>query len=220
MGDELLDMKKAFTLAELLIALTIVGVVAILTVPHVVKNAFTRANVAVLQQTYTKVSETLQSLMLEERIQILDDLDLPLSDEDETQSHAFMKKYFDISKDCGDSSSGCFAASYKDIEDGSSRGDMFVKNDSETFFVLANGAAVALTADIAGYLYIDVNNVEAPNVLGRDLFVLYIDQKGAVSADSDVDGSITNIAEDCKSFEGYWVSCFEYLQSNNWKMDY
>ena len=148
-------MKKAFTLAELLIALTIVGVVAILTVPHVVKNAFTRANVAVLQQTYTKLSETLQSLMLEERIQILDDLDLPLSYEDETQSHAFMKKYFDISKDCGDSSSGCFAASYKDIEDGRSRADLFSFYEAETFFILNNGAAIAMTADIAG-LPIDV----------------------------------------------------------------
>ena len=213
-------MKKAFTLAELLIALTIVGVVAILTVPHVVKNAFTRANVAVLQQTYTKLSETLQSLMLEERIQVLDDLDLPLSYEDETQSHAFMKKYFDISKDCGDSLDGCFAASYKDIEDGRSRADLFSFYEAETFFILNNGAAIAMTADIAGYMFIDANNVEPPNVLGRDLFVLYIDQKGTVSADSAVDGSLTNISADCKSFDGYWVSCFEYLQSNNWKMDY
>lgn len=213
-------MKKAFSLAELLIALTIVGVVAVLTVPHVMRNAFLKSNIATLQQTYTKLSENIKSAMLEERIQLLEDLDLPLVSDEDTQAHAFIKKYFDISKDCGGALSGCFADAYKDIE-GNSRSDMFSFYASVEFFVLANGAAVALPENVTGYIFIDSNNVDPPNVLGRDLFVFHVDNKGNTSARSPLaNHSLDNIAADCKTFNGYWISCLEYLEANNWSMDY
>ena len=49
-------MKKGFTLSEILITLTIVGVVAALTVPAVMKNYRNRLYVAQLQKTYAQIS--------------------------------------------------------------------------------------------------------------------------------------------------------------------
>ncbi len=214
-------MKKAFTLAELLIALTVVGVVAVLTVPHVMKNTFTKANIAVLQQTYSQFADTIPAAMLEMRIRSLEDMDLPLVSDTETQAHAFMKKYFDVTKDCGSTQTGCFADIYKDIN-ATSRENF--ASSADTFFILANGAAVGLESNIRGYFFIDVNNIEPPNILGRDLFVAYITDKGELTASSDDvlenGDEITSLSEDCKTFSGYWVTCVDYLMQNNWKMDY
>ena len=213
-------MKKAFVLAELLLAIAIIGVIAVLTVPNVIRNAFTRANIATLQQTYAKFPETIQSAMLEQRVHTLSDFSLPLSASDETLAHAFVKSYFDFSKDCGKSAADCFSDSYKDIS-GTVKTDLF--DNFDTFFILANGASVALSDDIEGIFVIDVNNVSPPNVLGRDLFYISINGKGdfnTVSGLYNSDYDLSSLIADCRSFDGALISCIEYLIMNNWKMDY
>ncbi len=213
-------MKKAFVLAELLLAIAIIGVIAVLTVPNVIRNAFTRANIATLQQTYAKFPEVIQSAMLEQRVRTLSDFSLPLSAADETLAHAFVKRYFDFSKDCGTSVADCFSNRYKDIS-GTVKTDLF--DNFDTFFILANGASIALSDDIEGIFVIDVNNVSPPNVLGRDLFYISINGSGdfnTVSGLYNSDYDLSSLIADCRSFDGALISCIEYLIMNNWKMDY
>ncbi len=211
-------MKKAFTLAELLIALSIVGIIAVITIPAVMRNTFTKTNIAVIQQTYTNLSDSLKSLMLEQRVQSIEDLDFSSYDAD-SLAEAFMKQNFDIMKFCGDSITECFAESYKDIE-GTSRSNVLSSHDSTVTFILANGASIAMNPDIGGYIFIDANNVKTPNVLGMDLFVLYINSNGELVTSSEIDDDSSSLLSDCKSFDGNWVTCFAFLQQNNWKMDY
>ena len=52
--------KSAFTLSEVLIALTIIGVVAAITVPRVMTGANTKANVVKLKRAYTGIQEALR----------------------------------------------------------------------------------------------------------------------------------------------------------------
>lgn len=55
------DIKKnAFTLSEVLIALTIIGVVAAITVPRVMTGTNTKANVIKLKRAYTSIEEALR----------------------------------------------------------------------------------------------------------------------------------------------------------------
>ena len=56
-------MKKGFTLSEILITLGIVGVVAVLTVPSVMKNYRNRMYVAQLQKTYSQIHDAAQAIM-------------------------------------------------------------------------------------------------------------------------------------------------------------
>ncbi len=52
--------KSAFTLAEILIALTIIGVVAALTVPRVMSNTNAKTNIVKLKKSYATISNALK----------------------------------------------------------------------------------------------------------------------------------------------------------------
>lgn len=219
-------MKKAFTLAELLITLAIVGVIAVLTVPNIIKNAQGRAQIALLQSTYGQLQDALKQVMLEQRVTDWSDVEFELTNENDTVEMEFMKKYLSVINDCGSSSAGCFAETYNEISRSRTRND-FLKGYN-AFALLKNGAAVGFEAPdrnaygpISGKILIDVNGAKKPNTLGRDLFFLVVEINGELSAyPPSSDSTLTEIAEDCASFDGYFYSCFDYLQKNNWVMDY
>ena len=87
-------MKKAFTLAEVLIAMTIVGIVSVLTVPSVMQNTFTKTNVAKLQAVYAQVSQAVKQAMIDERITDLNDSEYAGCSDDYDCNKAFVEKYF------------------------------------------------------------------------------------------------------------------------------
>ena len=60
-------MKKGFTLSEVLITLGIVGVVAVLAIPGVMRNYQNRLYTAQLQKTYAQISDAIQSIMNDEQ---------------------------------------------------------------------------------------------------------------------------------------------------------
>ena len=61
-------MKKGFTLSEVLITLGIVGVVAVLTIPGVMKNYKNRLYTAQLQKAYSQISDAAQAIMNDEHV--------------------------------------------------------------------------------------------------------------------------------------------------------
>lgn len=213
-------MKKAFTLSELLISLSIVGIIAILTLPNIFGSANNRANVAKLQTTFTQVQDAIQQAMLEEKVS--DWMDTEYGAENTSSSAIrFLKDYLEVIKDCGDSYVGCFADSYGEINKTRKRNN-FYREDA--FVLLKNGAAVAFrqpySVGSSAYLVIDVNGIAGPNVLGRDLFVMWIDKNGLTRGDNGNLETLDEFAQDCKTWSGYFTSCFQYLLLNNWKMDY
>ncbi|MDE6137868.1 MAG: type II secretion system GspH family protein [Candidatus Gastranaerophilales bacterium] len=56
-------MNKGFTLSEILITLGIVGIVAVLTVPGVMKNYQNRLYTAQLEKIYAQLSDAAQAIM-------------------------------------------------------------------------------------------------------------------------------------------------------------
>ena len=56
--------RNGFTLPEVLITLTIVGALAALVLPGVIKNAQMRANMALLQSTVVNLSDVVQQELI------------------------------------------------------------------------------------------------------------------------------------------------------------
>lgn len=216
-------MKKfAFTLTELLIGLTIVGVVAILTIPNVTKNIFARSNITKMEATYKILDDAVQKMFTEEHVSYIGDtslLPLPIS---------FFYRYLSLSKQCGIEPSDCFAPSYKSIDGAETALKDFMPNSLQknlvNYAILVNGASVGYimkTSDKSSAIFlVDVNGKEVPNVFGRDLFSVYIDSEGNVGTPKyDLMDEATRL-EKCKDGTDYGQPCVAHLQANGWELDY
>jgi len=60
--------KKAFTLAELLIVLSIIGIVASMTVPSALHNSIEKRNIVKVKKAVTVYEQTIQSIIIENNI--------------------------------------------------------------------------------------------------------------------------------------------------------
>ena len=98
--------KFAFTLAEVLVTLGIIGVVAVLTVPNVISNYQKKVYVTQLQKAYNQISNALELLMVDEEVDNLNDTSLFCSEKcyedglERVKLYEFLTKYFKVVKNC------------------------------------------------------------------------------------------------------------------------
>lgn len=227
--------RFAFTLAELLIALTVVGVVAVLTVPGVTKNIYAKSNIVKLEATVKTLNDALNNMMVNERITQVTDGSL-FNDSDE-----FISKYLKITSDCHNDDEDSYDAdciiNASTIEQAAPPPGGAVQArlcgglaGSTNFLVkLANGAKVRFCdssslSGTPGYILIDVNGSDAPNVYGRDVFELEVLDDGTVGqgnyieANNVSDETILNNCRRSSSYAGFY--CYYLLEHNNWEMNY
>ena len=190
-------MKKfGFTLAEVLITLGIIGVVAALTAPALVKNT----SGAQIGPTLAKVSSTLenahQRMMADEDASDLAKLDGDFTDYMETLAKYISGSSYETEN--FDFSDFEPAAEYYDgTEFSLARYYRFNFSDNITLLIssatepVKSGNLVMLQRVLYiakgsfkgqfGIMYVDINGVQTkPNVVGRDIFGFYIDRNGKV----------------------------------------
>lgn len=181
-------MKKAFTLAEVLITLGIIGVVAALTIPTLVNNYRKKQFETGLKKEY---SVLLQALDMYKQ-----DNETPLKKEDTDQSHGEFKNkikpYLKILVDCGDDQAGKYEAkcvqngyytqdkkyTYKTYSGNIANEDLFddgqiILNDGShlLFENVGNRGAVFVSIDVNGYN-------KLPNKWGEDVFTFQLMNDG------------------------------------------
>ena len=224
--------KLAFTLAEVLVTLGIIGVVAVLTVPNVVSGYKKKVYVAQLQKVYNQISNAVALLMVDEEVDNLNDTYLYCGDSEESEtcverSGQFFKKYFKISKDCGIDGENreCLAPQYKllnsDIQEGS-------YEELHGYVVTLNSGATIATRFFASeqplILFIDINGKKAPNTYGRDVFLISVNFAGDIAETFSGYPNHTdewpNNPERCLNNEQYNSGCFSKIVNDGWKMDY
>lgn len=173
--------KSAFTLTEMLLAIGIVGIISALVLPAVItsfqnnifKHAYDR-------ETHT-ISELVDQLSVQEGLGYFNNTIMYLESEPESYeetSGVFLKKYFKVSKYCGDTKTGCFAPKYYKYEGYSKKTYSFTPKGSCA--ILKNGMSICVKPQIKGEIsssgktigitgWIDLNGKKEPNVLDRDL---------------------------------------------------
>lgn len=216
---------KAFTLAELLIAMVVVGVIAVLTVPSITKNIFNNSNVVKLQAAIRDLDTAVKNMMVNEHVSNAKDTSLYYD------VNEFIDKYLKITVNCKELSRSCLPSSPKTIETVSSGGTSIVRacarSADQVFIVtLPSGAVVefcpfsGLESDSGiGYFVIDVNGTEAPNVYGRDYFAVELLEDGSVGFDASSGYEAT--VDSCrKSKANMGYDCYILLERNNWKINY
>lgn len=225
-------MKKAFTLAEVLITLGIIGVVAALTIPTLVNNYRKKQFETGLKKEY---SVLLQALDMYKQ-----DNETPLKKEDTDQSHGEFKNkikpYLKILVDCGDEQAGKYEAkcvqngyytqnkkyTYKTYSGNIANEDLFddgqiILNDGShlLFENVGNRGAVFVSIDVNGYN-------KLPNKWGEDVFtfqlmndgkLLPMGAEGTIYADEDTFCSKTS----SNRFNGIACANRAIYDSSFWK---
>lgn len=198
------EMKKntGFSIAEVILTLSLIGIIAILVLPPMINNNNNRNNVILLKKAYVEFNQVLDKLTADRRCSN----DLACSGLFATGATATtigqaLVPYFNVVKDCGVTpSQGCMPSIVKSGYDGSGSTSDW-DNDGRYKFITSDGIAYSITNIAAncasvnystgktgnldqtcGMLRVDVNGPKkGPNFMGRDLFIIYISNgKGAI----------------------------------------
>ena len=159
---------KAFTLGEVLVTLAIVGVLALLIIPGLVKDVNNKANMSLLQKTFSDLDAAITKDMTQNGATSLDNLLV------RRDPIAFLKLLDTIKTDSTNNIVFFPTGGYKAIN-----GDTIVISKSTYKYsaILKNGVGIALKPTYndsptkpAALLIIDLNGEAGPNIAGVDLF--------------------------------------------------
>lgn len=192
--------KLAFTLAEVLIVLGIIGIVAEMTVPTLMNNVSNQTQVSSLKKFYSEFSQGMKQYMLDQGCSdlactnIFNGIDTDVTWN--TAVDAAIRSEFKVLKSCNTNASGC--GEYSRQLDG----NVYVNPTFDPFiyghsFITADGFLFMFDDGAAGscdnwsttnstskvknactFVYLDTNGNKLPNKWGRDLFYLVLGNDG------------------------------------------
>ncbi len=205
--------KYAFTLAEVLITLAIIGVVAALTIPTVIRNYQERQTVTALKKFYTEISQAYSRAQVDNGTP--DNWNWGTGEGNGTDADRIidiLSPYLKITKRCGNQA-GCFASStYKTLNKNI---DWWGPSGSSGYAgtQLANGLAFWIysygnnctqnwggTKELSsscGSLGVDLNGFKKPNQLGRDTFRFILTKYNVIPFGTN-DSNFT-LSNDCRT---------------------
>ena len=215
--------KAAFTLAEVLITLGIIGVITAITMPSLIQNYQEKATVTKLKKCYSLVSQAYVSILNDEggsdTLQAGDDLEMMEK----------FGKYLKYQKTCG-RNKGCFPnVTYKSVT-----GNGYSKWEDDTTdrsrAILTDGTLIMFNKSamwggnegnyLYAQIYVDINGFKGPNQLGRDFFYFYISPEKIVPAGAkalEEKNEDQKFTKNCIQQNGYACAAWVIYNEN---MDY
>ncbi len=202
-------MKKAFTLAEVLIALTIIGVVAALSIPTLLSSSNATADVTKLQKVYSAL-DTAVSLYKAENVSLENLFTASGDDASDVLTLNGLAPYLNVIKNCG-SGTGClYTSPVLFLGSGSYESNLEVNwTNKYAKAILADGTIITvdgysgkctqdygdgpLDSNVCGIIDVDLNGAKGPNQIGRDYFVFWIAPTGVYPIGGHNDGQTCNL---------------------------
>lgn len=199
---------KAFTLAEVVITLGIMGIAAALTLPALVQKQQEKATVTALKKFYSSISQAY--LFAKNEYGAVEDWysyseELTQGERSKIAAER-LSKYMKNTRVCYDAD-GCFPDVVYGRIDGKTAGHL--QNKTYSRLITADGMNVLIDVekrDKFGFLYtiiiVDINGYKKPNTIGRDTFsfVLLKDKitpLGAENMPRLMPGTISLFPDDC-----------------------
>lgn len=221
--------KSAFTLAEVLITLGIIGVVAALTLPSLITNYRKKQTVAQLKKVYSELSQAAQMSVVQNGD--MKNWDYSLTGEE------FFNTYL----------SNFIKMGSQNVEDAKKAGVVYIRasgekevslinlDDSGKIFTLASGSQIimgtvsGLTATRKNVL-VDLNGFKKPNRIGVDVFAFSVTHNGVQTYKWD-DGESLSVKRDrealhngpsrynyqCNS-DGRGMWCAAMIEKDGWEI--
>lgn len=210
--------KQGFTLAEVLITLGIIGVVAAITLPSLIHNYRAIVLHAQFKEQYSRLAQALRRMVSEEEIS-LDPGSLGIG-----KLSSYLAKYYNIASDCGNINSGTGCIQQNDTggidtyETYSGKTKMDRQYIDDATLVLNDGTTLFFeqgtqSLKMGHYLItIDINGYKnKPNRLGHDLFTFIVQENGELTTDfSDIGYSALDLCDKTSSSTKNGYGCAKY----------
>lgn len=176
----------AFTLAEVLITLGIIGVIAAMTIPSLLSSINDVRWRTSFLKTYSSVSQAIKHM--ESEGIVISPSSYTVADRQYRPFYESLAKNMANVTNCGDSyynqrlSQGCFDSAKSTYKSFRGNSDLETQRFDDGQLIMPDGSIILV--DQPGgpsfyvHIYIDVNGVKPPNRLGYDLFVLQYTDDG------------------------------------------
>jgi len=217
--------RLGFTLAEVLITLGIIGVVAAIILPTLINNFTNQKNVNQLKKSYSEISNTFKYMLAKEEVESLDETEFFRNFPGETQNSPRVPEYLDttlgkhfkILKTCHRDDTDCNPIKYSTLH---GKPVTTLVNDYNFYTVggqiiyfrelkkqrlpdeYNKNSQLAGCPAFIGNIGIDVNGEKGPNRWGRDYFSYRICVNGKLFAEGSKELAITSGAG--QNYTSYW----------------
>lgn len=224
--------KLAFTLAEVLITLGIIGIVAEMTIPTLMQNVTQMATIASAKKAFTTFSQAYNLAVNDNGTPDTWNMVAASSSTGSENALKVLQPYFKVSNFCGTSVAGCFPYVWYSARNGSNErfGDVgsswagMQLQDGTSIHLLVRdincaysiGTSLALK-NVCADLGIDINGYKGPNAFGQDYFRFWISKYGIIPKGGPYEGVFYSFANACATGNG--ESCTAWVIYNN-NMDY
>ncbi len=218
--------KKGFTLAEVLITIGILGVIAAVTLPALNTNLIKNQLEVQTRKFYSQLTKAFNLYKAENQVNTITGMGFKVE--------PFVKKYFNVTRQCINAED-CFASQYSlQNNKGTSPGSHFFYGSNNTY-ELADGTVFSLedyydeSEDYPIAVAFDVNGKKGPNKIGYDLWTATVFYDGSVDEGGvfpeirktyKADEASESRFKYCKSGDSSYGGCFGHFMRNGFKFDY
>jgi len=175
--------KKGFTLAEVLITLGIIGMIAEMTIPTLMNNVGNQVFKVGLKKSYSVLSQATVDVMNENSGTMVG-----VSTTGNNGLRDAYAPFLNFSKTCSDGQAGCFwiSGQFKNLDNSTVNwwavDSSVILNDGSIVDFYLQDTNCKYTGwggtNDCGYFSVDVNGAKKPNQIGKDIYFFYIQENG------------------------------------------
>ena len=210
-----LQFNKAFTLAEVLITLVIIGVVAALAISPLINTYVESSTVAKVKKGLSILGQAKK--LAETQNGSIDGWDFEGGETaaSAAQFWSYLKPHISVARDCGTATDCYINVAIKLLNgdiwadyNASSSHYKFVLADGSVMWFRTHGSTPCSSVDggvpnVCAVFWYDVNGDKQPNTVGRDIFVYEMNK----------DGVYSHLYNDCRKDSTGW-GCSSYIIKN------
>ena len=217
------SIERGFTLAEVLITLGIIGIVAAITMPNIIRKNRNKVLEIQFKTAYSIIQQASYQMYMENEGDFLDFLGYPTGGGYITQ---YLKKYAELAPKYYKVIKNLDRTETKEIQMYTSNGNKFTYNGSFLSFypvILSNGMLLSFSSHTGGniVIYVDTNGpFKKPNRYGYDLFRLEMTKNAKIIGDEDTRNDTCNLYKDKGySWDNEGTGCGRYAISDKFPHD-
>lgn len=242
-AEEEVTMKKGFTLAEVLITLGIIGIVAAMTMPSLVANHRKKETAIKVKKAYSLLSQVFQRSIADNGDPINWEFEHDIPGASQKCGDTYIAPYLNVIKRCGASDEGDCETKILPLNGGAFA--IYSSRDSAKYF-LKDGSMIVVKPNVydvvdsvtgetirmnAIRIYVDINGAKKPNTWGKDFFY-FVYMRGPATQYADVNGrflpngsiysveellSVTTTGNACHKNNAGW-GCASLIMKQNWEI--